>query len=176
MTLWGRLLVAGLRSAQGWLQGTLLPYDYQLRKLMSALDVTQEEATAFRSARSGLAAAHPKFMPSSRHRVRDWIAAFLVFAVISTLAAAYTAAVQADPGPSILLLLGTAVAGLILSVVVWAAGAVIVLSTDDPTVSEKAKFATAFGLVGGLPAGLVLPWTFGTDAWGRWLADSVGLL
>ncbi|MFD4030752.1 hypothetical protein ACFWVP_09480 [Streptomyces sp. NPDC058637] len=44
-------------------------------------------------------------MSSYHHRALEWSAVSLGVVVISTLATTYTAAVEADPGPSVLLLL-----------------------------------------------------------------------
>ncbi|WP_399554292.1 hypothetical protein [Streptomyces anulatus] len=161
--------------AKEWLDGTLLPYGHELAGILRASDVTPEEARAFRDALSRVEAGHPKLMPQSHHRVRDWTAIGLGVAVISTLGTTYMAAVKADPGPSVLLLLGAAVAGLICSAAFWVAGIFISLDADS-TVKDTAIVVAIVGVPLALPAGLIIPWIPGTDAWGRYLAENIGLL
>ncbi|MFE7757613.1 hypothetical protein [Streptomyces sp. NPDC057429] len=171
----GLITAQELLTAQNWLEGTLLPYEYQLDGILRASGVNPEVARAFRDARSRLEASHPKLMPSYHHRALGWSAVSLGVVVIATLAATYMAAVKADPGPSVLLLLGAAVAGLIFSAAVWAAGVVISWGRE-PSVIETASMVAFFGVPFALPAGLVIQWIPGLDAWGRWLAENIGLL
>ncbi|WP_030196425.1 hypothetical protein [Streptomyces sp. NRRL S-87] len=91
-----------------------------------------------------------------------WILDVLVLATLATLAAALTAGLQADPRPSLRVTLAYG-GGLILVFVLlvhWRGGTQLF----DRCVS------------GAMIAGFGLPWVIGTDVWGRWLAEAVGLL
>ncbi|MFF1594289.1 hypothetical protein ACFVY0_40330 [Streptomyces sp. NPDC058286] len=105
---------------------------------------------------------------------RNWLCAHILVGLsVATLWAGFTAGIQQDPGPALWKMFVYGTATLVASLLIWAA--ILVAA------SERGGTDTDFLLIVIVPpaaflAGLVLPWILGTDLWGRWLPDALGVL
>ncbi|MBT2546390.1 hypothetical protein J7E99_38450 [Streptomyces sp. ISL-44] len=189
---------AALKAAISmWFSGQALPDMKSLSLLTTAMDATWEEAVAFEWAlarsKGRLAVGQPQVSPGtpgpaaskllsppqmqeprSYFPVVRWLAVVLVIVVIGTLSVGYTAGLQADPGPSVMRMVGFGFATLVAQGLSWVAGVLVMIRKHSG--SQNPDITLLMGGPLALVVGLVVPWAAGTDAWGRWLADAVGLL
>ncbi|MEV6702209.1 hypothetical protein AB0M68_34550 [Streptomyces sp. NPDC051453] len=108
---------------------------------------------------------------------RMWLGVHVLVGLIAaTLWAGFTAAVQQDPGPAIWKMFIYGAGTLVVFLLVWIVTGLAVLELDT---HEGGGINFVLSLViapGALLAGLVLPWLLGSDLWGRWLPDALGVL
>ncbi|MFE7586427.1 hypothetical protein ACFU5Y_33225 [Streptomyces gardneri] len=92
---------------------------------------------------------------------------------MTTLWAAFTAAVKADPGPAVWKQVLFAVIALVVTIVVWFEFA---LSRPVRPMRLRVQAIQVAGVGAAALAGLTVPWLPHADLWGRWPADLIGLL
>lgn len=118
-----------------------------------------------------------------RARRRDVVTAVLASGAIGTIGAGISAAVQAEPGPAVWKLLLFGILGVAVAFLI---GVIACLAVDPEvrSVGEGRDLGESEGplvlaFVGGWAmflVGLFVPGVVGSDAWGYWLADLVGVL
>lgn len=124
--------------------------------------------------------AEAESAPVTRRRahLRDQAVALAVGLLIAVVAAGYMAALQADPGPSVVRMVVFGVLGLLVAVLAFAVGMVSTVPTKEQ-IATRSDLPALLLLVGSplaLLAGLIVPPLAGSDVYGHWLADLVGLL
>ncbi|MGW1641481.1 hypothetical protein [Streptomyces lavendulae] len=160
-----------------WFEGSAFPALWdQLRDVLIVLGVAEGELQRCRRLWGMTVRANPtvplimrepsvRALPPSdseelRRRVRK-MANLLAMVAMATLAAAYTAGLQAEDGPSIARLACYGIGLVVLEGALWWR------RTTGPKLLGRAM---------PVAIGLILPWILGTDVWGHGLAAAAGLL
>ncbi|MFJ4767523.1 hypothetical protein ACIP88_00185 [Streptomyces uncialis] len=110
-------------------------------------------------------------------KVAEAMRAVLVLAAVAVIGVCATAVLQADTESWVAKSL-TALVALAAAAIIWAAGLFLTPTPHAPEAPHVGGPVVAMFLGGPvvLTAAVILPFITGTDAWGHWAADLIGLL
>lgn len=194
-----------LSAAVGrWIDGDDLPATWsQLDALVRLMGATDDEVAAFRQAYERITVSRsaawfstvddlaelPPFTRglhrmlrrpgTARPRTGEWLATGVAPVAVAALTSAYTAGLQASPGPGTAKLVAYGSVFSIACVLILLATARVTVRCarpKRPLLHKRFTTASLAAAVLALPGGSVLPWLMDSDQPGRWLADLVQLL
>jgi hypothetical protein len=194
-----------LAAVSGWIDGEDLPDTWpHLEALVRLMEATDDELTAFRQAYDRIITSHATtwgsspvddladltpFTRSLHHIFRtsgaakarrgEWVITGVAPAAVVALTTAYTAGLQASPGPGPAKLVGYGTVLLTACVVILLVAArvsVLCARPEQPLLRRRFSVASLTAGVLAVPAGLALPWLVDWDTPGRWFAHLIGLV
>ncbi|MFD3762425.1 hypothetical protein [Streptomyces sp. NPDC058622] len=147
------------------------PYEWaSLERVLRGLHATPVEVGLFASSFRRIVKAAPV-------RVPDVATALVVVAVLTVIGLSAAAVLQSGSESWIAKTL-TALGALVASVIIWGVG--VALTVPNPgrhsPYADWSPTLVMFGSPPALAAAVIIPFATGTDRWGRWFADLIGLL
>lgn len=187
-----------------WIDGDDLPDTWpHLEALVRLMGATNDEVVAFQQAYDRIVSSRSAawfssagdladlapftrglqriIRPSATPKTRtgDWLLTLFAPAAIVALTTAYTAGLQASPGPGPAQLLGygaVLLSACVLILLVTTRVTVLCARPERPLLHKRFTTASLATSLLAMPAGLVLPWLVDCDTPGRWFAHLVGLV